>query len=105
MAIIYISIKEFEKQFIKRNWATAIFESKDRILAVLASGVQVMAFKKTEERLAKESIPFTAIGYPSIATVDCKRLDVDLAAEIHEDFERLPAEEQTKILQELGKKE
>ena len=102
MTVIYVSIQQFKKKFIDKNTAQYIFESKDRIVASLTNGATVQAFKKTDEKLSNHSIPFTAIGYPGIATAECKRLDIDIAAEIHADFDKLPLDEQSKILKELS---
>jgi hypothetical protein len=101
MPVLTISLHEFTKRYINHNQAQAIFESKERIVATLSNGVIIQAFKKSADKLTKESIPLSAIGYPTIGTAKLDRFDNDLAQEIRDDFNSLTEEEQAKIIKEL----
>ncbi len=102
MTVLTIGINYFQKSIVDKNRGSIYFESKDRIVALLGNAAIVQAFKKTSDKIVKDAIPLAAIGYPGISTVECKRLDVDLATEIYKDFEALAPEEQAKILKELS---
>jgi hypothetical protein len=102
MTVITIAIQQFKKSILDRNRASMIFESQDRIVALIGNSAIIQAFKTSPEKLSKDSIPLKAIGYPGISTADCKRLDIDLAEEIHANFDKLSPEEQAKILKELA---